>query len=524
MAFYSMSNEERAEVRKIISSHPMWKAYRKEKGINTAMLDSETCYTVCEEFGIDIELAKKGASKYLNGASKMTLSKDDTNFVICNDNYVRVLKSSKSYIDFRDKEGYIYTEDGLYSGKDDDKAYPKHAKIFIGTMKGLLTEYESKGKKIPAVMDHRYIDSAENVVMIRSYNIKDYDSETGTYKGFSDKGNLVFDVTEFESSKFEFKKPESKENKSMKDEQDTNIDKEAQAKLELLQEIFGGSKKQELDKDEVKKIIIDELDRLALKPKVIVMDKDDNKMGELPPTRHEKLELLLTVATMRNTAGRHENIWLSGPAGSGKSYACEQVAKALNIDYGYHPAMMMTHELLGFVDAGGKYHETAFVKAYRNGGVVVLEEIDNSSPEIGLVLNPALASNRLELPNGESIERHKDFLCIGCANTWGFGATTEYVGRNRLDAAFLDRFGVKIDWNYDTKLEKSFVPAEYEEWLREILSVRQKCKDKGIKVVISPRATIAGVALLNKGIKQSDVAELTYLAGMTPDQKKMIKG
>src|SRR5690606_18485555 len=87
------------------------------------------------------------------------------------------------------------------------------------------------------------------------------------------------------------------------------------------------------------------------------------------------------------------------------------------------------------------FQSTDFVACYESGGVFLLDEIDAADPNVMLVVNSALAIGHMPLPNrtdAPSATRHDDTVIICAANTWGTGADRQYVGRNQLDAAFLD--------------------------------------------------------------------------------------
>jgi hypothetical protein len=102
------------------------------------------------------------------------------------------------------------------------------------------------------------------------------------------------------------------------------------------------------------------------------------------------------------------------------------------------------------------------------------------------------------------------------------------VGRSRLDAASLDRFQPKINWPYDEELEAALAMAQYGEagkaWHRIVTSARAAAKLQGLKVIISPRATFGGIALLKAGFDVNEVADMTFLAGLSPEQVKAIGG
>lgn len=217
-------------------------------------------------------------------------------------------------------------------------------------------------------------------------------------------------------------------------------------------------------------------------------------------------------------AGLH--VWLAGPSGSGKTHGAEQAAEALGLTFRLQGAMTMAHELTGFVDAGGKYHETPFVTTFRNGGVILLDELDAGSNEALLALNAALANGVMCLPSGEIIRAHADFKCVGAANTFGQGATADYVGRTRIDAAFLQRFGARITWAYDEALETAM--AGMPEWSERVQRARKAAQANGLKVLITPRASIAGAKLIRAGYTPDEAASLTYLADLSPAQRSQV--
>lgn len=237
--------------------------------------------------------------------------------------------------------------------------------------------------------------------------------------------------------------------------------------------------------------------------------------------QHPQFKRLLTAAASRNVEGHHPNIWLAGPAGSGKTYAGKMIAKALGLPFVFNGALANAFELLGFIDAGGSYHRTAFREAFENGGVYMFDEVDGSDNSALLALNAALANGAAQFPDGR-IERHADCVILASANTWGLGATAEYVGRSKIDAAFLDRFGVRFDWQYDTALEVAI--SGHEGFARRVIAARERARQAGLKVLITPRASQAGAALIAAGMSDDEAASLTYLANLTADQRRIVEG
>ena len=130
-----------------------------------------------------------------------------------------------------------------------------------------------------------------------------------------------------------------------------------------------------------------------------------------------------------------------GPAGSGKTTAAHEAAKALGIPFYFTGAIDSAYKLTGFIDAQGRTVRTAFREAFEHGGVFLFDEMDSSMPAALLAFNAALANGHADFPDG-IIKRHPDFRAIAACNTFGGGANRQYVGRMQLDAASLDRFAI----------------------------------------------------------------------------------
>jgi cobaltochelatase CobS len=242
------------------------------------------------------------------------------------------------------------------------------------------------------------------------------------------------------------------------------------------------------------------------------------KVPDLPPinvgVQHQKFPLLLKVANARLRDGTRLNAWLAGPAGTGKTTAAKNVAKALELAFYFNGAIDSPYKLTGFTDANGRTIRTAFREAWEHGGVYLFDEVDASSPGAILEFNAALANGVCSFPDAV-VERHPDCIVIAGANTTGLGASLEYVGRMKQDAAFLDRF-VVIEWPLDPGLESAI--CSNDGWTARVRSVRERVKARGIKgALITPRATVYGEALLAAGIDQKTVEALTLRKGMADD-------
>ena len=249
--------------------------------------------------------------------------------------------------------------------------------------------------------------------------------------------------------------------------------------------------------------------------------------------QHERFPLLL------QTLAVGLNVLLVGPAGTGKTTAARKAAEALGLGFSCLSVGPQTSksDLLGFVDAGGTYRESMFVQAYRDGGVFLLDEIDAGNAGVLTVLNAALAGDVMATPIG-MVSRSPRFLTVAGANTYGQGASRQYVGRNQLDAATLDRFAV-LDWPIDEGLEAVMIglpaPAPVLDmdrggvinsaaWLGRVRSVRASIEKEQVRAIVSPRATVAGEALFKVGVGRYWVEEMVLWRGMPVDARTRVEG
>lgn len=241
------------------------------------------------------------------------------------------------------------------------------------------------------------------------------------------------------------------------------------------------------------------------------------------------------------------NVLLVGPAGCGKTYLAEQVASALGLNFTFNSMSEGVSEahLLGRMlpDAKGvwRYQPSPFVCAYRDGGVHLLDEVDASDPNLMVSVNAALANGYLSLPfaQAEPVKRHRDSVIIAAANTFGNGADRQYVGRNQLDAATVDRFKMgTVEMDYDRDVERAVVEAtlapsqegEADRWRRigeELLSwawaTRDAVRVAKLRRFVSTRNIVDAAKLLRVGLPMPAV-KAAYLSGWSDDERVRIGG
>ena len=260
-----------------------------------------------------------------------------------------------------------------------------------------------------------------------------------------------------------------------------------------------------VDAETVREIVRAELDaRPARKLEITGPDGAARKIEGAHPALEQ-------VAAM---VGAGLNVWLNGPAGSGKTTLAEQTAEALGLEFYAVGAVTSDFRLVGYTDAKGETVRTPFREAFEHGGLFLFDEIDASNPNALVALNQALANGRYPFPDG-MVEKHPDFRAVGAANTIGQGATSEYVGRTRIDAATLDRFAfVRVD--YSAEVEDSMA-GRFPEWAQTVRKAREAAEQHGIRHIISPRAVDQGARLLAAGLDRDAVLASTVRKGLDAD-------
>lgn len=191
--------------------------------------------------------------------------------------------------------------------------------------------------------------------------------------------------------------------------------------------------------------------------------------------------------TVCKFVANNEPVFLTGAAGTGKNVLCQQVAKALGLDFYFTNAVTQEYKITGFTDAMGVFHETQFYKAFKNGGLFMLDEMDASIPEVLIILNAAIANRYFDFPAPIGyVEAHPNFRVVAAGNTFGLGANYEYVGRNQLDMASLDRFAlVKVGYSRAIELR---VANGNEALVNFCEDFRMGAEKAGVRTVVSYRA------------------------------------
>lgn len=255
---------------------------------------------------------------------------------------------------------------------------------------------------------------------------------------------------------------------------------------------------------------------------------EEKKSGEL---EHSALPEVLHMLKAIGIA------FLVGPTGTGKSTLAKSACKSLfNLETdpvvsGKYAQISFSPdttsgEMIGRTDVNGVFHESEIVRVFRDGGLILFDEIDDADASMLIKVNTALANGYLSTPNG-MVVKNKDTYIVCAANTYGTGPDAMYVGRTRLDAATLDRFCLSTVYiDYDTKLEEriaSALPENQKYWiLNYVDNVRSAISNNKLRRACSTRFVINAVAHMLNGKSTSWIKE-TFLQGWTNSEKAKIQ-
>lgn len=285
--------------------------------------------------------------------------------------------------------------------------------------------------------------------------------------------------------------------------------------------ILESFKKVQDETDKIVKNIVDkamEQFKESCKFKTVIININNIKTNVLPGQLfHNKFEEVVKVLSLRL------HPLLVGPAGSGKNVILEQAAKALKLNFYYVNDVTEEHKVMGFVDANGKFQQTQFFKAFTKGGLIMIDEMDNSHPSALLAINAALGTGYhqyLTFPDGILYESNPDFYLAAAANTYGTGSDQIYCGRSSLDGASLNRF-LPIFIDYDKNLEQNLVKNT--SILNLFWQVRESINKNKIRHVISTRNIVNADRMLNSNMfTLNNIFDYTIIQSMNEDDLRMI--
>ena len=275
------------------------------------------------------------------------------------------------------------------------------------------------------------------------------------------------------------------------------------AGLKKKHNIGGAGKSTSVENNSVSEAIRTEMEQKEVEAPKIEWKQPD---GEI---HHEQYE------TIRSCLESNIPVYLAGPAGSGKNHTVEQICRELGWDFYFSNSVQQEYKLTGFIDAGGKYHDTEFFKACTsdNDCVFFLDEMDASIPEVLVLLNAAIANGYFEFPCGRVELEHVHFVAAG--NTVGSGADEVYTGRMVLDQATLDRFAI-IEFDYNIRIEMAISKGNGD-LVSFIRQLREEATKSGIRATFSYRCIGMVTKLEKSGMDINMILKIAVVKGLDQD-------
>lgn len=242
----------------------------------------------------------------------------------------------------------------------------------------------------------------------------------------------------------------------------------------------------------------EKIDSLRPVEKIIAIDRNTGSQNTLTG-QHRQFEEFAETLLCSETGV--QNVFLVGPAGTGKSYAAKMFAKLLDIPFHLQSCGAGTQEyhFWGHTDANGHYMKTPTYDAFvsEKGAVICIDEIDSSSPDVGLVLNGITNGDRSCFPHPIGcLVRPERLFVIATGNTLN-GADDKYGARYEMDGALRNRFAV-IHWGHDIQLERELY-AKFPEWTKYVQACRDEVDRQRIPYVVSSRNIARGQRMLEGG-------------------------
>ena len=181
-----------------------------------------------------------------------------------------------------------------------------------------------------------------------------------------------------------------------------------------------------------------------------------------------------------------DNVYMYGPAGTGKNVTAKQCAEALDMPIFYMNTIYTKYDLCGYMDAQGNYVPTTFYNFMKaRKGLFFFDEYDNSQSAATVCFNDLLEDKKYTFPNGETLYLDENHKIIAAGNTNGQGATEEYNDRYVIDESNRSRF-MFVSVTYDPAVEKSIV-GESTDILDFINDLRRVRDEIGIKLILGYR-------------------------------------
>ncbi len=227
----------------------------------------------------------------------------------------------------------------------------------------------------------------------------------------------------------------------------------------------------------------------------------------------------VTVSLKRNVAAGN-SCYLYGPAGCGKTYAAEQLAKSLGLAYLRVEPLTSESQIFGQIDIHGRVKPADWQELYEKGGVVCFDELDAGDRDVVVKLNGLLDAPGATFESGY-VKKSPNFIFVGTGNTNGGGADNMYTARDVIDISTLNRFDCHIKCDYDEAVDLAMCGGD-----KNKFDFARRCRnaitDCGIRAVLGYRNERSFTRALQAGEPLNLAITQNLLRGLVIDDIKAI--
>lgn len=216
------------------------------------------------------------------------------------------------------------------------------------------------------------------------------------------------------------------------------------------------------------------------------------------------------------------NVLIEGGAGSGKTMSVIAYASARGYRYfnvssnaGIDPSQLFGRWIPRSDGHGYQWQDGAVTLLVRNGGVLLLNEV-NFMPERIMTVLYSLLDDRREIQlldnGGEVIKAHPDLLIVADMNAG-------YRGTHELSQANNDRWGIKLEFPYDPKIESKLIKS------KSLLELANKLRDQYDRDEITTPVSTRGLVRFIKNAKSLGLnfAITSYVNGFDKDERGAVR-
>lgn len=238
---------------------------------------------------------------------------------------------------------------------------------------------------------------------------------------------------------------------------------------------------------------------------------------------------------------RGRNVWLYGPAGTGKSSLPEWYAAKLGRPFHRIAFDRSTEaeDLIGAKEpdgAGGfAWADGALAQAIRQpGAVILLDEPTLARPVVLAMLQTLLDGQRalLARSTGETIQAAPGVLIVAADNTAGTGDDSgQYAGTSAMNRAFLDRMAARVEVGYMPEAAEAEVLARRSGVARPAAKrmvafaggTRKAAASGDMAHGLGLRRLVAWADLVALGVPSERAFGMTCIAGENPDDAETVQ-